>query len=166
MISGIEFRGEWEAGILALHGVDLRDPTSDLDVAQFCLGIPDQQYLAEGINRSVIRRAMWNLLLPTVLANRKRGLQAADWFGKLSRRRETMADEVRRLRTSSLAAEAINLKQLERLVEDWPRQIDSRDDRRRIEAYQFALLGGLSAGRFLQLFERSNPPSSSATNLN
>jgi asparagine synthase (glutamine-hydrolysing) len=83
MISGVEFRGEWEAGMLALYGIDLRDPTADLDVVSFCLGIPEEQYLAEGIDRSLIRRASWALLPEAVLTNRRRGMQAADWHEKL-----------------------------------------------------------------------------------
>ncbi len=154
MITGVEFRGEWEAGMLALHGVDLRDPTSDLDVVQFCLGIPDEQYLVEGISRSVIRRAMWNLLPPMVLANRKRGFQAADWFGKMSRSRDAMAEEMAGLQASNLAAEAVDLHRLAGLISNWP--IAASNGRRQKEDYQLALPRALASGRFLRLFERNN----------
>jgi asparagine synthase (glutamine-hydrolysing) len=155
-ITGAEFRGEWEAGMLALHGVDLRDPTSDLDIVQFCLGIPDEQYLAEGISRSVIRRAMWNLLPPVVLTNRRRGSQSADWFEKMSTRRDAMTDEIAHLHCSRLAAEAIDLKNLDHLVGKWPVTTDKKNERRLANAYQLALARGLASGRFLRLFERNN----------
>ena len=86
MLHLIDFRGEHHAGMLAAHGVELRDPTTDLDVVNFCLGVPDEQYLTEGVSRSLIRRAMWGILPPEVLTKRKRGMQAADWFEKLERR--------------------------------------------------------------------------------
>jgi asparagine synthase (glutamine-hydrolysing) len=154
MITNVEFRGEWEAGMLALHGVDLRDPTADLDVVQFCLGIPDEQYLAEGVSRSVVRRAMWNLIPPTVLANGKRGIQAADWFDKLSRGRTAMAEEIACLHGSRLAAEVIDLKRLDQLVSNWPAATNASG--RQSDEYQLALTRGLSSGRFLRLLERNN----------
>jgi asparagine synthase (glutamine-hydrolysing) len=156
MVSGVEFRGEWEAGMLALHGIDLRDPTADLDVVQFCLGIPDQQYLAEGISRSVIRRAMWNLLPRDVLTNRKRGSQAADWFGKLSRRREAMAEEIKELHKSDLVAEAIDLATLDRIISNWPGETSNSNNRRRLEEYEFALTRAIASARFLRLFDHRN----------
>jgi asparagine synthase (glutamine-hydrolysing) len=160
--AGVEFRGEWEAGMLALYGIDLRDPTADLDVVEFCLGIPDQQYLAEGISRSIIRRAMWNMLPPAVLANPKRGTQAADWFGKMSQSREALAEEVSQLRGSSLAAEAIDLKKLDQLVRDWSAAAENKHSHKVSELYQFALSRGLASGRFLRLLERSNRQDSTA----
>jgi asparagine synthase (glutamine-hydrolysing) len=152
---GFELRGEFDAGMLALYGVDLRDPTSDLDVVQYCLGIPDEQYLAEGIHRSVIRRAMWGLLPVSVLANRKRGNQAADWFAKLSRGRQTMTTEIARLRASPLSSESLDLARLEQMLASWPDVSDSH--RRKVMSnYQLALPRALAAGRFLQLVERNN----------
>jgi asparagine synthase (glutamine-hydrolysing) len=118
-ICGIEFRGEWEAGMLALYGIELRDPTADLDVVEFCLGIPDEQYLAQGIDRSIIRRAMWGLLPPEVLAKRKRGLQAADRQASIERNRPAIESELARLLDNAVTAEAIDLSTL-------PEQLHSR----------------------------------------
>ena len=42
----------------AVTGVEVRDPTADIDVVSYCLAIPPEQYLAEGTDRSLIRRAM------------------------------------------------------------------------------------------------------------
>ncbi len=47
-----------------------------MDVVSYCFGVPPEQYLAEGIDRSLIRRAMWGLLPDAVLTNRLSGLQA------------------------------------------------------------------------------------------
>ncbi len=75
----------------------MRDPTSDLDVVAFCLGVPDEQFLAEGIDRSLVRRAMWGILPPLVLANRRRGFHVADWYEKLEQRRPQMEAEIAEL---------------------------------------------------------------------
>ena len=71
----------------AVTGVEVRDPTADIDVVLYCFGVPQEQYLAEGIDRSLIRRAMWELLPDKVLTNRMSGLQAADWYEKLGNQR-------------------------------------------------------------------------------
>jgi asparagine synthase (glutamine-hydrolysing) len=152
LITGTELRGEWEAGMLALYGIDLRDPTADLDVVEFCLGVPDEQHLAENTNRSLVRRAMWGLLPATVLTNRKRGNQAADWFDKMSSNKKNMAEEIAKLQNSKLAAEAIDLNRLDQLIRDWPNAANNTGRQR--DEYQRTLATGIAAGRFLQLFER------------
>ena len=57
----VDYAGDWHAAEKALTGVEVRDPTADLDVISYCFGVPPEQYLAEGIDRSLIRRAMWGL---------------------------------------------------------------------------------------------------------
>jgi asparagine synthase (glutamine-hydrolysing) len=76
----VDYCGDCEAAEKAVHGVEIRDPTSDVDVIAYCFGIPSEQYLAEDIDRSLIRRAMWGILPEIVLTNRLSGLQAADWY--------------------------------------------------------------------------------------
>lgn len=153
-ITAIDSHGEWRTAMLAVHGVDTRDPTADLDLIEFCLGIPDDQYLVEGIDRSVIRRAMWGLIPHSVVNNHRRGAQAADWFEKLSKQRATMIAEIKNLRKSTLASEAIDLDRLEFLVDHFPTELPR--SRLQQEAYMLALPRGLSTGRFLKLLERSN----------
>lgn len=111
-ISKVEFRGEWEAGMLALFGIELRDPTADLDVVEFCLGIPPEQYLAEGIDRSLIRRAMWGILPAAVLANRKRGIQAPDRQTWLDRNTTNIQLELARLARNPFIREVIDFSTL------------------------------------------------------
>ena len=82
----------------------MRDPTADIDVVSYCFGVPQQQYLAEGIDRSLIRRAMWGLLPEKVLTNRMSGLQAADWYEKLGNQRGELARQVAELSQSAWCA--------------------------------------------------------------
>ena len=48
----------------ALYGVDIRDPTGDARIAQFCLSLPEGQCSRQGVSRSLIRRAMADRLRP------------------------------------------------------------------------------------------------------
>ena len=66
----VDYLGDWLAAEKAMSGVETRDPTADLGVISYCFGIPPEQYLAEGTDRSLIRRAMWGLLPEAVLTNR------------------------------------------------------------------------------------------------
>ena len=69
-LAQIDYVGDWHAAEKAVTGVEVRDPTADLDVIAYCFGVPPEQYLAEGIDRSLIRRAMWGLL-PEIVSNPK-----------------------------------------------------------------------------------------------
>jgi asparagine synthase (glutamine-hydrolysing) len=150
----IDYFGDWQAAQQALHGVETRDPTADIDVVAYCFGVPPEQYLAEGVDRSLIRRAMWGLLPEIVLTNRLMGLQSADWFEKLEGRREELLAEVAELATSPLARKAIDLERLERALRDWPGGYWHRKSV--IEEYHLALTRGIAGGRFLRWIETAN----------
>jgi asparagine synthase (glutamine-hydrolysing) len=150
----VDYFGEWNAAHRAFHGVETRDPTADIDVIAYCFGVPPEQYLAEGVDRSLIRRAMWGLLPEVVLTNRLIGLQSADWFEKLDGRREEFLTEIAEVATSPLARKAIDLERLERALQTWPSEGWQRN--RIIEEYHLALTRGIAGGRFLRWIESAN----------
>src|SRR6202021_1051328 len=111
-LTQVDYVGDWHAAEKAVTGVEVRDPTADIDVISYCFGVPPEQYLAEGIDRSLIRRAMWGLLPEVVLTNRNSGLQSPDWYEKLGKRRDKILAEIEELRTSALASKMIDLDRL------------------------------------------------------
>jgi asparagine synthase (glutamine-hydrolysing) len=153
-LAQIDYAGDWHAAEKAVTGVDVRDPTADMDVVAYCLGIPPQQYLAEGIDRSLIRRAMWGLLPDVVLTSRLSGLQAPDWYEKLERQRGEMARQVAELSQSPLVARIIDVLRLEKALLNWPSGGWHRGDV--FQEYNLALTRGLAGGRFLRWFEQAN----------
>jgi asparagine synthase (glutamine-hydrolysing) len=150
----VDFLGDWLAAEKAIHGVETRDPTADIDVIEYSFGVPPEQYLAEGIARSLVRRAMWGILPDVVLTNRLTGLQSADWYEKLTSRRERLTAEIGELSTSSLARRAIDIARLEQAVKTWPTA--GWGKKRVIDEYQLALTRGVAAGRFLRWIEAAN----------
>jgi asparagine synthase (glutamine-hydrolysing) len=62
----------------AVSGLEVRDPTADLQLLTFCLGVPQAQFTFGGGDRMLMRRAMEGLLPPEVQWNRARGVQASD----------------------------------------------------------------------------------------
>ncbi|WP_424767279.1 lasso peptide isopeptide bond-forming cyclase [Paenibacillus sp. sgz302251] len=61
-----------------------RDPTNDLRVIKFCLSVPEEQYVQNGMDRALIRRSTENLLPDNVRLNQKiRGVQGADGIHRM-----------------------------------------------------------------------------------
>lgn len=139
------------AGYQAMFGIDERDPTSDVRVVEFCLALPEEQCQHDGQTRWLIRRAMANRLPHEILDNKKRGLQAADWFERLSGAQPKILDELTRLEQSDLAHRALDLARLRRLVEQIP-QVGSDADQM-MKDYRGVLEFGLMTGRFIRWFE-------------
>lgn len=87
--AGRDFAGStWmESG--AAHGLDVRDPTRDRRMVEFCWCAPDDAFWAHGHMRGLIRQGMKGRLPEPVLQCRDKGLQSAD---ALARFRAEAAD--------------------------------------------------------------------------
>ncbi len=150
----VDYLGDWQAAEKALHGVETRDPTADMDVVAYCFGVPPEQFLVEDVDRSLVRRAMWGLLPELVLTNRLMGYQAADWHEKLAEKRGTLAAEIAALATSPIVRKAIDIERLQRSLENWPSK--GWHTPRMVDEYQLALMRGIAVGRFLRWVDASN----------
>lgn len=62
----------------ASHGLDVRDPTRDRRLVEFCWRVPDAALWAHGRKRGLIRRGMQAHLPAPVLFCKAKGLQSAD----------------------------------------------------------------------------------------
>lgn len=153
-LTQIDYFGEWNTAEKALTGVEVRDPTADIDVVSFCFAIPPEQYLVGGIDRSLIRRAMWGIVPEHVLVNRKMGIQSADWHEKLESKHRAMVEEIQQLTRSPLVQKIIDVPRLEAALSSWPGS--GWHTAEIFREYNLALTRGLSAARFLRWFESSN----------
>lgn len=147
-------RGCVQKGILAGWGIDMRDPTADRRLLEFCLATPTDQFMRDGVPRALARRALADRLPAAVLNEPLKGYQAADWHEGLSAARDEVAAEVERLAACAPASAALATERMRQLVADWPQ---SGWDRHEVmEPYRLALLRGLSAGHFLRRATGSN----------
>jgi asparagine synthase (glutamine-hydrolysing) len=153
-LAQVDYLGDWQAAEKAVTGVEVRDPTADLDVVCYCFGVPPEQYLAEGADRSLIRRAMWGLVPEMVLTNRLGGLQGADWHEKLEGRRSELARQIAEISESALVRRVIDLVRLEHAVANWP--TGGWHTPEIFREYNLALTRGIAGGRFLRWFEAAN----------
>jgi len=153
-LTRVDYVGDWHAAEKAITGVEVRDPTADIDVISYCYGVPPEQYLAEGVDRSLIRRAMWGLLPEMVLTNRLSGLQTPDWYEKLESQRGELARQIAELSESALVRRVIDLVRLERAINNWP--AGGWHTTKVFQEYNLALTRGVAGGRFLRWFEAAN----------
>lgn len=135
-------------------GLDARDPTVDRELLEFCLAVPDTQYLRDGQNRWLLRRAMAGRLPDEILDRRSRGLQAADWYESAGGDLPRIREELERLVAHPSAGRYLDLPALKALVDTWPETgwHDSMQDRN----YRYKLLRGLSVGAFVRHVENDN----------
>lgn len=76
--------GMFETKIGLNYGMQIRDPTADKRVIEFCFRIPENQYVRNGNERFLLRRAMNGILPDKVRLNyMQRGYQSADWIQRL-----------------------------------------------------------------------------------
>jgi asparagine synthase (glutamine-hydrolysing) len=134
-------------GRLGGWGIDTRDPTADRRLIELCLRIPVAQYLRGGRTRALARAAFADRLPPVIVAETRKGFQAADGYEGFTRARAEAARLVERLAGSDAAHEIFDVDRMRRLVADWPAG-DWTSPPTQIH-YRFALLRGLAAGHFL-----------------
>jgi asparagine synthase (glutamine-hydrolysing) len=132
-------------------GFDFRDPTYDRHVVEFCLTVPLEEFLRDGQQRSLVRRAMAGRLPASTLNRKLRGLQAADWYINMGRVRDRMAAEVDRLKASTLASSMLDLDRMRSLIENWPATGFDQPEIKR--SHHIALTRGFSVGMFLRRYD-------------
>ena len=139
--------GQFRKGALAGWSIDERDPTGDRRLIDFCLSLPVDMLLKNGVRRPLARAALSDRLPSAVLDERSKGYQAADWHEGLTRDLTRVSTLVDRIEGDPEAASLIDLDSLRTWIADWPNE---GWDRLSVTArYRGALLPALSAGHFM-----------------
>lgn len=146
--------GNYNKGTLAGWGLDMRDPTADRRLIEFCLTVPLEQYLRDGHRRALARTAFADRLPSVVVEEKRKGYQAADWYEGLTAARGAIAEEMERIAASAPARATLDSQKMERLVRDWP--TDGWLKQSTVQKYRLALMRGVSAGHFLRKASGSN----------
>jgi asparagine synthase (glutamine-hydrolysing) len=146
--------GNYNKGILGGWHIDRRDPTADVRLLEFCLAVPTEQFLSQGVPRALARRALADRLPKIVLENFRTGVQAADWHERLTAVRNQVAIEIDRIAACSAAANTLDLPRLRQMVENWP--VHDWHRREVTFEYRFTLLRAILAGHFLRRVTGAN----------
>jgi asparagine synthase (glutamine-hydrolysing) len=133
--------------ILAAQGahadVEVLDPTADLRIVEFCLGLPPSQYVREGQRRALVRRAMAGLLPPVVLLNERRGRQAPDAVFRLRQNIGLVHSMHSSLEEDATVAEYVDLRKMRTAL-------DALATGRLTSSLEFCLLRGHALGHFVR----------------
>lgn len=146
--------GNYNKGFLGGWGIDTRDPTADRDLVELCLSIPPPQFLKGGIPRSLARRVAADRLPSQIIEEKRKGLQAIDWYEGMRAAREDVLGEVQRITNVRGAAEIIEPAKLANLTASWP--ADGWASDKVTKGYRLALLRGVSGGHFWRKAVGSN----------
>lgn len=128
------------------YAVSERDPTCDPRVVRFCLSLPHEQYIQDGIDRSLIRRSTEGYLPDMVRMNiHARGVQGADWIHRMLPDWGAFRDQLQKLCRDSSAAYYLNVPQIKLSLEklgtepklEYAFDLDARLLMRSLIAYRF-----------------------------
>ncbi len=147
LLKGVDY-GNYNKGALGGWGVDTRDPTADRDLIEFCLAIPDEHNLVNGVTRFIARRAMADRMADAALRETRKGYQAADWYEGLAAVRDTLQQEVASILASQLASSILDTERLQKLMADWPSA--GWTSPRVTQDYRLVLLRAVAAGSFIR----------------
>ncbi|MBC9250148.1 hypothetical protein A9179_07665 [Pseudomonas alcaligenes] len=143
-----------QAMAACLRGVDMRDPTGDLRLVEFCLSVPDRQFLRNGKPRWLLQRMMAGVLPAEIMEARTKGYQASDWFEGLSADRERLRESLAQLKAHRRVGELLDLAGLEALMDEWPEE--GWDSKSVVRNYRLKLLRGMAVGAFVRYVEPDN----------
>lgn len=127
------------------YAMEIRDPTLDRRIIEYCLQIPDLQFRKAGESRRLMRRAMHGLLPPEVLNNTKKGLQAADIAGRLVAEELVVSQALIKLEQSPAAKECLDLPRMHHIFNTIRKSGNAVSAKRSITI----LLRGIGVGLFL-----------------
>ena len=96
----------------AAFGIEVRDPSMDLRVMEFCLSVPDRVFINNGNDRMLIKNAMKGILPPDFLENKKRGLQAADIQFRIGEDMENWEETLNTLANNKACNQIIDIQKL------------------------------------------------------
>lgn len=112
-LSILNHQGTSSTKLSLRYAVRERDPTCDARVVRFCLSVPVEQYVQNGMDRALVRRATERYLPESVRLNQRvRGVQGADWIHRVLPMWDEMSEELRQLCDDPRASRLLNVAQV------------------------------------------------------
>ena len=139
-------QGTYYKGIQLRWNIDVRDPTVDRRVVEFCLRVPLEHQFRNGTPRALIRTALKGRVPDVVLSEKLRGLQSPHWFAMFSAARGEATKLFARIEECEPAGKLLNIQLMRRLLNNWTDQAGTAGS----DVYRYGLLRGLSAGEFIR----------------
>ena len=148
-------KGDYNA-LANTYGLEVRDPTADLRLIEFCLAVPESQYLGGGQTKWLLRRLMKNILPTEILDVKTRGLQTADWYEQIDRSIPQIREELEKLKAHGSAGGYLDIESLEKSLDQWPPPENAWGLQATELRYRIKMLRGISVGNFIRYAEEEN----------
>ncbi len=132
----------------AAHGLEIRDPTADRRIVEFCLRLPGSQSRIHGQPRMLLRKAMTGRMPDQVLQMRAQGLQAADLGLRVLAERPALTAVLENISSHPLASRCLAFSKMSKTLAD----LRPANAAAAYEKCGCILLRGLNAGLFLRRF--------------
>jgi asparagine synthase (glutamine-hydrolysing) len=132
----------------AFYGLEVRDPTFDRRVMEFCFATPEEQFYRDGLDRWLIRRAMQDRLPDSVRLNRKRGLQSADLAARVQANRDEIQAALDQVAQHEICQQILDLPRMNDILAS----VGQVSGRQSTGDCGTVLLRGLGVGLFLLRF--------------
>jgi asparagine synthase (glutamine-hydrolysing) len=133
----------------AAYNLEVRDPTADPRLMEFCWSVPVGQYVRDGHNRMLIRRAMAGYIPDEVLWNLRKGVQGSDVAQRVFDHRSDIEAALSKVERSELACHYLDLPKMRRVFDSVQHRIEPKNR----EPCVTILLRGLAVGLFLLRFD-------------
>jgi asparagine synthase (glutamine-hydrolysing) len=132
----------------AAHQLDVRDPTRDRRLIEFCWRVPDRVFWARGLQRGLMRRGMAGRLPDAVLRSRQKGLQAADIGYRVLADRGAVTAALDRIDDHPVARAWLDVPRMRSVLDALDRGVTPEST----QSTGAILLRGMSVGLFLTRF--------------
>lgn len=110
--------GEMETKVSLKHGVMIKDPSRDKRLIEFCLSLPSEQFVREGISRRLIRVYMKEYMPEELLTDLyRKGQQSADWMYRLEKKWPAVYQEMKQLFDKGKGKEYFEQDKVQALLE-------------------------------------------------
>jgi asparagine synthase (glutamine-hydrolysing) len=76
------------------YNIFVADPTEDVDVIEFCLNLPENQFVRNGVERYLIKRTMSGYIPENIISSTERGKQSADWSQRIKQHWSMIKEEL------------------------------------------------------------------------
>lgn len=141
-------------GLLAQWGLSFRDPMADKRVIELSLSIPDEEYIRDGVPRSLARRAFGSRMPPEVTNATVRALQSPDWYEGIANDLPAIRAEIDKIARATAGDPIIDSSWLDNAAVSFPNSGWNREEV--VMRYRHGLLYGLSVGHFMRRVAGTN----------
>lgn len=128
----------------------------DRRLVEWCLRIPEEQYLSNGQERWLIRRILQGLVPDTVRLNPRRGAILPDWHRRMTRDLPTIREQLDVLSSDPDVATVLDLPRIRKLLDGWPTDTPVHPTDPRIWMLPRCLPHALAVGRFIRRTKGAN----------